>query len=96
MLAKYPRELRFKWYLWVEKHKFSVKETCRLFNISRKVYYYWYTRDRGLVKRNYCSKRPHPHLKLTLEVKQFIAKQKLKTNYGPLKMSLLIKKRAKY
>ncbi len=24
MLAKYPRELRFKRYLWVEKHKFSV------------------------------------------------------------------------
>lgn len=93
MKAKYPRELRFQWYAWVERHHHSVKETCKLFGIQRKIYYYWHRRDYGLVSKKYFSRRPHPHLKLTSRLKIFIEKQKLITNYGPLKMSMLIKKK---
>lgn len=93
MKAKYPKELRFQWYGFVKKHKHSVKETCRLFNISRKVYYYWHSRDYGLIDKEYKPRKPHPNLKLTSDVKIFIEQQKLVTNYGPLKMSMLIKKK---
>jgi len=93
MKTKYPRELRFKWYLWVEKHNHTVKETCQLFNVSRKVYYYWYARDHGKINKSYAPRKPHPHLKFTPTIKTFIEKEKKKTNYGPLKMSMLIKKR---
>ena len=93
MKAKYPRELRFQWYAWVKKHKHSVKETCQLFGIQRKIYYYWHNRDYGLIKKNYVSRKLHSNLKLTTDLKIFIEKQKLITNYGPLKMSILVKKK---
>jgi len=93
MLAKYPKELRFKWYLWVEKHQHTVRETCQLFGIQRKIYYYWYAKDHSLVSNQYVPRKPHPHLKLTSNVKIFIEKEKLKTNYGPLKMSLFLKRK---
>ena len=93
MKAKYPRELRFQWYAWVKKHKHTVRETCQLFGIQRKIYYYWHNKDYGLVKKEYVARKPHPHLKLTSDLKIFIEKQKLITNYGPLKMSMLIAKK---
>lgn len=93
MKTKYPKELRFKWYLWVEKHKHTVKETCKMFGIPRKIYYYWYPNDHGLENNTYYNKKPHPHLKLTPEVKKFIEEEKKKTNYGPLKMSILVKRK---
>lgn len=93
MKAKYPRELRFQWYSWVKKHKHTVKETCQLFSIQRKIYYYWHNKDYGLVKKEYQPRKAHPHLKLTSDLKIFIEKQKLITNYGPLKMSMLIAKK---
>jgi len=92
MLAKYPKALRFKWYLWVEKHNKSVKDTCKLFGISRKIYYYWYPKDHGNKSPQYCSSKPHPNTKLTHQVKKFIEQEKLKTNYGPLKMKMSVKR----
>ena len=72
MGAKYPRELRFQWYAWVKKHKHSVRETCKLFGIQRKIYYYWHNLDYGLVKKEYVSRKLHPNLKLTSALKIFI------------------------
>ena len=37
----YPRKQRFQWYLSVNKYNKSVKETCQIFDISRKTYYKW-------------------------------------------------------
>jgi len=87
MLAKYPKELRFQWYNFVEIKGDTVKETCKLFNIRRKIYYYWYPKDHSGQSPSYRLGKQHPNTKLTPELKQFIAKEKLKTNYGPLKMS---------
>ncbi|MFH1537273.1 MAG: hypothetical protein ABID45_04750 [Patescibacteria group bacterium] len=55
-----------------------------------KCYYYWYQKD---IKdgRNYHSKKRQPNVKLNDEIRQFIAKEKIKTNYGPLKMKYRIK-----
>ena len=81
MQTKYPKELRAKWYLWVEKHNHSVVETCKMFKVSRKIYYYWYRKDHGLKDNQYKEPKDHPSLKLTGKVKQLIEKEKLKTNY---------------
>lgn len=91
---KYDREQRFKWYLQVDKYKKTVKETCFIFGISRKCYYKWKKRDFG--KRGdtfYLPFRGQPNLKLTWEVRKFIEHHKLISNYGPLKMKLLVKKK---
>lgn len=87
MQAKYPKELRFQWYNFVEVQKYTVKETCQLFGIQRKIYYYWYPQDHGLKPGEYRPKSIHPNTKLTRDLKIFIEKEKLKTNYGPAKMS---------
>lgn len=90
--TNYPREQRFKWYLQVEKYNRSVKETCKIFGISRKTYYKWYNRDYGVTPVNYRSNKKQPNVKLTSKVKQFIEEQKEITNYGPLKMKMLVKR----
>ena len=92
MLAKYPKELRFSWYNFTEVKGFTVKDTCKLFGIKRKIYYYWYSKDHGGKSPSYCSPKPHPNTKLTNPVKKFIEKEKLKTNYGPLKMKMSVKR----
>jgi len=81
---------RQKWYLQVDKYHYSVKEICRIFGISRKTYYKWRKRDFG-PRKSYQSKN-QPNLKLIPEVKIFIEREKLKTNYGPLKMKYLVKR----
>lgn len=90
--AKYDRAQRFKWYLQVDKYHRSVKETCQIFGISRKCYYKWKYRDYGKRSNRYTPFRGQPNLKLTYEVKKFIEEQKLITNYGPLKMKMLVKR----
>jgi transposase len=90
---KYDRKQRFNWYLPVEKNQSSVKEICQLFNISRKTFYKWRSRDYGLNTNDYQSIKKQPNTKLTHEVKHFIEEQKLITNYGPLKMQMLIKRK---
>ncbi len=89
----YPRELRGRWYLAVDKYGKSVKETCSLFGISRQTYYKWYAIDHGKRSSDYHPKKQQPNTKLTSEVKQLIEQEKLKTNYGPLKMKLLLRRR---
>lgn len=86
--------LRRKWYRQVIECHRTVKETCSIFGIPRKTYYKWRKRDLG-PKQGYSSKPAHPHLKLTPSVRIFIENQKLKTNYGPLKMKYLVKRELK-
>jgi transposase InsO family protein len=88
----YPRSLRFRWYLQVNKYGKSVKEVCQIFGISRKTYYKWRNKDYGLTTKDYLVKQRQPKTKLTGEIKRFIEEQKLKTNYGPLKMKMLVKR----
>lgn len=90
---KYDRSQRFRWYLQVDKYRRSVKETCAIFQISRKTYYKWRARDYGRRGNNYYSAKRQPNLKLTYEVRKFIEQQKRLTNYGPLKMKLLVKRK---
>jgi len=90
---KYDRKQRFNWYLPVEKGQSSVKEICRLFNISRKTFYKWRQRDYGQKAAIYQPIKKQPNIKLTSDVRQFIEEQKLITNYGPLKMKMLIKRK---
>lgn len=89
----YPRAIRFRWYLQVEKEHRSVKEVCQIFGISRKTYYKWYGIDHGARDGTYHPPKRQPNLKLTPEVTKLIEQEKLRTNYGPLKMKLLLKRR---
>lgn len=88
----YPKEKRILWYQSVDRDKRSVTETCDIFHISRKTYYKWRKRDFGM-SGNSVNSKLQKNTKLTYEVCEFIAKQKIKTNYGPLKMKLLVKKK---
>ena len=82
--------IRQRWYWLVNKQGKTVKEVCETFGISRKTYYYWYNKDHGSKERR--DKRRQPNLKLTPEIKEFIYEEKLKYNYGPLKMKVRVKK----
>lgn len=89
----YSKDIRFRWYLQVEKHHRSVKEVSTIFGISRKTYYKWYAEDHGRRLSVYRSGKCQPNLKLTPEVCQLIEREKRLTNYGPLKMKLLLGRR---
>lgn len=89
----YPRNVRFRWYLQVEKEQRSVKEVCAIFGIARKTYYKWYAHDHGQGPRAYRQDKRQPNLKLTPEVCSLIEREKRRTNYGPLKRQLLLKRR---
>lgn len=91
--AAYPPKIRQKWYFLVEKagSPKTVDEICDLYAISRKTYYKWYARDHG--GHEHRPKKEHPATKLKGEVKTFVCEEKLRINYGPLKMKLLIKRR---
>lgn len=91
--TKYDRQQRINWYREVDKYHRSVKETCKIFGISRKCYYKWRLRDFGKTGNNYYPAKNQPNLKLTWEVRKFIEHHKLISNYGPLKMKLLVKKK---
>lgn len=88
----YPKEKRILWYQSVDRYHKSVKETCEIFGISRKTYYGWKKRDFGL-SGNTVHSRLKSNTKLTWEVKKLIEENKLKYNYGPLKMKLLVKRK---
>jgi transposase len=89
----YPKELRGRWYLAVDKYGKSVKETCFLFGISRQTYYKWYAIDHNRCSPDYHPEKQQPNTKLTSGVKLIIEQEKIKINYGPLKMKLLLKRR---
>lgn len=88
----YPHDKRILWYKSVDKEKKDVSEVCRVFGISRKTYYKWRKRDFGLDGNRYVSHGIKRNAKLTWEVKRFIEHEKKKTNYGPLKMKMLVKR----
>jgi IS30 family transposase len=88
----YSKEVRFKIYYLVEREKRSVREACLLYSIPRKTYYKWYRKDHGLADSTYHSRSRHPNLKLTPELKEKIELVKHRTNYGPEKMHLYLKK----
>src|SRR4030042_2180843 len=90
---KYSREQRFRWYRQADKYHRPVKEVCQIFGISRKCYYKWKARDFGKRGNTYLPAKNQPNLKLTWELRKFIEEQKLITNYGPLKMKMLVKKK---
>lgn len=89
---KYDRLQRFHWYLQVDKYGKSVKDTYRIFGISRKCYYKWRARDYGKRGNIYLPTKHQPNTKLIWEVRKFIEEQKRITNYGPLKMRCLVKR----
>lgn len=90
---KFSREIRFRWYHLVERQGLTVAAVCRLYGMARKTYYRWYAPDHGRRSPRYHSPQPHPALKLTANVRQLIEREKLRTNYGPLKMKLLLQRR---
>lgn len=87
----YPARIRSKWYFLTEKVGKTIDEVCDLYAISRKTYYKWRVVDHG--SPNYIPRKEHPQTKIKGELKRFIVEEKLKTNYGPKKMKLLIKRR---
>lgn len=89
---QYDREQRFRWYRQVDKYHRPVKETCQIFGISRKTFYYWRVRDCGGGDNVYHPVKKQPNVKLTDEVKKIITACKRKTNYGPLKMKYYLEK----
>lgn len=89
----YPKELRGRWYLCVDRDHRSVTETCAIFGISRKTYHKWYKLDHGRTAVQSHRLSSQPALKLTPAVRAVIEKEKQLTNYGPLKMKLLLKRR---
>lgn len=88
----YPKTLRSRWYLLVEKEHRAVTEVCATFGISRKTYYKWYAHDHGRRSPAYRREKRQPNLKLTPDVCTLIETEKQRTNYGPLKMKLLLKR----
>ena len=87
----YESKIRQKWYFLVEKVGKTVDEVCDLYFISRKTYYKWRRVDLSL--REHIPKKEHPETKIKGEVRIFIEQEKMRINYGPLKMKLLIKRR---
>lgn len=81
-----PRELRFRWYLQVEKVGKTVREVCDVFGVSTKTYHKWYRKDHGYGSKGYRPRREHPHTKLTGLTKRVVREAKAKYNYGPQKM----------
>lgn len=89
----YPKELRGRWYLSVERDHRTVSETCRIFGVSRETYHKWYRHDHGYQDFRHRPRRIQPATKLTVPVQALIKQEKLATNYGPHKMRLLLKRR---
>lgn len=87
----YPVLVRKKWYFLVEKAGKTVDEVCALYFISRKTYYKWKALDLG--DRTYTPRTEHPETKLKGAIREFVVKEKLRINYGPRKMKLLLKRR---
>jgi len=89
----YPKEVRGRWYLSVDRDGRTVTETCKIFGISRKTYYKWYAIDHGRGMISYKPPRGQPATKLTSQVRILIEREKRLTNYGPFKMKFLLKRR---
>ena len=88
----YSRDLRLRWYRLVEAEKRQVGEVCALYGIPKKTYYKWYNRDHGYGSNDHRARLVDKKTKLTHELKRFIEATKYKSNYGPLKMKLALKR----
>ncbi len=89
--AAYPPKIRRKMYFLVEQVNRTVGEVCGLYFISPKTYYKWRAIDRGT--REHIPRKEHPQKKIKGEIRICIEREKLRLNYGPKKMRLLIKRR---
>jgi len=89
--AVYPSKIRQKWYFLVEKAGKTVGEVCEIYMISRKTYYKWRRKDLGT--KIHIPKKEHPKTKIKNEIKICISEEKLRLNYGPMKMKLLVKRK---
>lgn len=89
--AAYPPKVRAKWYYLVDRVGKTVDEVCGLYFISRKTYYKWRAIDQG--SRTHIPKKEHPQTKITGAVRVCICEEKLRLNYGPKKMKLLVMRR---
>jgi transposase InsO family protein len=89
----YPKEIRGRWYLAANKSRRPVTEVCQLFGIARKTYYKWYRHDHRKTSNSYVRPKRQPNTKLTPGVCRIIDQEKKFTNYGPLKMKLLLRRR---
>ena len=83
-LAAYPPKIRQKWSFLVDKAGKSVPEVCDLYAISRKTYYKWRRADHA--DGRYIPREEHPETKIKGEVQVCIAEEKLRINYGPMKI----------
>jgi transposase len=86
------RDIRFRWYLQVEKHGKTIQEVCDLYGMSKKTYCKWYRKDHGLGSNDYRPRKAHPGTKITPCVKNVIIESKEKYNYGPEKMKRYVKR----
>lgn len=91
-ITPYHKELRLKWYAAVERQQRTVEEVCRAFGIPKKTYYKWYRRDHGYDSNDHRARREHPKTKLTSALRGWIAARKRKTNYGPEKMAIDVRR----
>lgn len=85
-----PKEMRFRWYLQVERYGKTIPEVLAIFGISEKTYHKWYRRDHGYEGNTYRPRRIHPHTKLTPRLQLAIIRAKRQYNYGPEKMRLYL------
>jgi len=91
-MTPYHKDLRLRWYRAVEREHQRVADVCKAFGIPKKTYYAWYWKDHGYTDPTYRPRRAHPGVKLTPGLKMWIVETKQKTNYGPLKMSIAIRR----
>lgn len=87
----YPSRIRSKWYFLLEKAGWSATRVCKEYAISKKTLYKWRRKDQG--DRAHMPKRNQPALKLTPDIIAFIEMEKRRANFGPLKLSLMVKRR---
>lgn len=94
-ITLYPKNLRIRWYRLVDADKRSVADVCKTFGIPRKTYYKWRRRDLGRSDPNRQNWKRQPALKLTPKLCIAISQEKHRTNYGPRKMALWVKREYK-
>lgn len=89
--AAYPSKIRQKWYFLVEKAGKKVDDVCDLYFISRKTYYKWRAIDHA--SGMHIPRKEHPETKIKDEIRICISEEKLRLNYCPRKMKLLVKRK---
>jgi transposase len=92
-LLSAPREIRFRWYMLVERHGKTVDEVCGIFGMSRKTFYKWRRKDIDPGPKPYRAPRTHPHAKIVGRVERETVEAKSLFNYGPEKMRIHLRKK---